>query len=233
VELCGVSFMVERIVCILLVVSSGSAWCQHTKDFELFVGGGILTNHEKGAYQEQSQNKIGYLFGAGLTQHVTQSFSLKFRAALEAKGYKIKATYMLGTINQQTHHVSYQLVTDNDDKTINYFTLTMLPTFRLTENFSIGLGVFYGFLKNLNEKFVRTDQAGNIIVSNTSGNTFATNNDMGLVLNASYRVHILKSTFYFQLNESYGVVHYSSPLSMYNIKSGMSSIMLSYVIPHF
>jgi len=195
--------------------------------YEAFAGFGLLTNHGNQYYQLDSNPKFGGTVGVLAGHAFSELFKLKLGLSLDRKGYSSAESGIIDIVSNRTLHF-------RREKDITYLSILAIPTVQLGAKRRIGLGagIFYSFLLKAQGTFVTIDESsGNVLVNRSGDTSNSVSDDIGVVLNASYRLAMGRTTIDLRLQENFGIFYYTESFG-YPIKSGLTCVMVSVIIPN-
>lgn len=155
-------------------------WIQ---DFEVFAGVGQIDNTGSGYYLDNSDTKASFSFGFGANHYFGPLFDLNVRIGYERRGLKY-SEYYYDPVAQENQTVQL-------DKSINSFTLQLLPVFKVGTQRKIrfGIGPYFSVPYNTVSVLKRFDKNGNQIAqsgNNTTKQYRDVVNDFGLTAFLGY-----------------------------------------------
>lgn len=175
---------------------------------ELLAGGSFIYPKEK--YDENRVAKYGYTVGLNLVHDFGSSpFDLNLKLGYEQKGWN-SITYSPNT--DFNPPITQKLIRS---ETLNYLTLSLLPTIQIrgVDNLSLGIGGYIGYLKSLNLKYEL--YWSDTLVSNFRGKPDPYPSlkkfDWGVIAAVNYRVRLNSRSILFRLESNVGMYNYNKP----------------------
>lgn len=216
---------------LLLLILSMPAWAfsqaqgKWIQSFEVFAGIGQIDNTGNGSYLTYNDTKASFIFGVGVNHYFTPTFDLNARLGYERKGYKYSEFYYDPYVMENR---SMQI-----DRSIDCFSLQVLPTFKLFKQRSIrlGIGPYISVPYNTVSLVKQFDQNGNLIMQsgvNTTKRQPDVGLDFGLTAFAGYAIKVNQvNELTIQLMTSHGANFYAKA-SGGDVQNNINSIVLSY-----